>query len=183
MDVVVYGSLMWAAVLREMLGRLPRAEAAVIPHGFERRRVPDHAFPALTKSKTQSSPVHCLVLPDLTVQEKAIFDLFEGSLYTKQEVEALILADVQEPYEWAVRTPPPAQLEQLGAGDAVRARALAYVWADQFALADELWSPEHDFTPHLPSYLNLCREFASEPQVVQLRRASSQPHAHGHGEN
>jgi gamma-glutamylcyclotransferase (GGCT)/AIG2-like uncharacterized protein YtfP len=95
----VYGTLADPAVCTGLLGRAPRPAPAKL-HGFVRYEVRGEAYPAIVAEPGGLVPGS--VYADLTLEELAVLDGYEGDEYARIEV--------------SVET------------DAGRARAWVYVW-------------------------------------------------------
>ena len=174
--VFVYGSLMSRPVLLALLGRVPRADPAVLC-GFERRRVAGEVFPALV-ARASAPRLRGLVFSELSLAERRIFDEFEDDAYQKQTVRASVVAGVGDPYGWAMRDERDDEASEEGAGaDEARGsstaelEAQAYVWTDPATGLDAgAWSARRDFLPHEAGYVRMCEDFARSPEVAALRR-------------
>jgi gamma-glutamylcyclotransferase (GGCT)/AIG2-like uncharacterized protein YtfP len=132
-DLFVYGTLLLAAVIEALIGRVPPRVPATLP-GYRRYRVIGEVFPAIAAEP--AARVDGLVYRGLDQAEWGILDAFESSIYTRVRVE--------------VRTAP---------GTAMTADA--YVIADdQAGLLQRApaWSPE-EFAAGSGPYVRMCEEF------------------------
>ena len=163
--VFVYGSLMSRPVLLALLGRVPRADPAVLC-GFERRRVAGEVFPALV-ARASAPRLRGLVFSELSLAERRIFDEFEDDAYQKQTVRVVVAGVDGDPFGWAMREDEPDEALRSSTAEL---DAEAYVWADAATGLDAgAWSARRDFLPHEAGYVRMCEEFARSPEVAALR--------------
>lgn len=83
----VYGTLQVPSVLQRVLGRVPPGAPAVV-HDFERRCIEGQCYPAIVTAPGQRATGR--VLFALTVAEWALLDVYEGAMYTRQWVSAML---------------------------------------------------------------------------------------------
>jgi gamma-glutamylcyclotransferase (GGCT)/AIG2-like uncharacterized protein YtfP len=84
----VYGSLMSPMVLSTLLGRIPSMISDAILSDYARFPVRHHTFPGIVPRANAS--VKGILLPDLTLRELHILDLFEGEEYERRQVSVQI---------------------------------------------------------------------------------------------
>ena len=145
----VYGTLLFAEVLRAVLGRVPAMEAATLP-GWRAAALPGRVYPGLVPvapapapgSVTGSAPAPVgapagagagatgQVLSGLTAGEWAILDDFEGDEYVRRECT-------------------------LGDGRT----AWAYIWRAPHRVAGHDWDPARFAAVELPDYVDGCSEW------------------------
>ena len=152
----VYGSLQSQAVLKVLLGRVPRRRRAIL-NGYSRFRVPGRTYPGINEDV--NGTVDGNLLSDLTVSETALLDSFEGDEeYVKRKVEVF-----EEEYRDE------------------RVDAYAYVFRN-VVTAREDWSLEEFENFHLEGFLKLCEEFVEEEGQKardELRWAKGQENSTG----
>jgi gamma-glutamylcyclotransferase (GGCT)/AIG2-like uncharacterized protein YtfP len=90
----VYGSLMHPDVLVALLDRQPATTAATA-HGWGRRSLRTRPYPALVAADGEATDG--LLLTDLSPVERALFDVFEGTQYTVEELVVRTTDDAQVP--------------------------------------------------------------------------------------
>ncbi len=82
-DLFVYGTLMIPAVMRAVIGRLPRCAPAVLP-GYRRFRLRGRGYPAVVRDA--EGQVHGLLCQDLRPRELARLDRYEDRFYRRRRV-------------------------------------------------------------------------------------------------
>mmetsp|Transcript_1845 Transcript_1845/g.6793 ORF Transcript_1845/g.6793 Transcript_1845/m.6793 type:complete len:163 (-) Transcript_1845:29-517(-) len=152
----VYGSLQSPAVLKVLLGRVPRRRRAIL-NDYSRFRVPGRTYPGINEER--GSCVDGSLLSDLTVSETVLLDAFEGGEeYVKRKVEVF-----EEEYRDE------------------RVVADAYVFRNEVT-AREDWSLEEFERFHLEPFLKMCEEFVKEEGQKtrdELRWAKGQENSTG----
>ena len=150
----VYGSLQSPAVLKVLLGRVPRRRRAKL-NNYTRFRVPGRTYPGINEDV--NGTVDGSLLSDLTVSETVLLDAFEeGEEYVKRKVE--VFEEYRE-----------------------RVIADAYVFRN-VVTAREDWSLEEFENFHLEGFLKLCEEFVEEEGQKardELRWAKGQENSTG----
>ena len=132
-NLFVYGSLQSAAVLKVLLGRVPRRRRAKL-NNYSRFRVPGRTYPGINED--ERGCVDGSLLSDLTVSETVLLDAFESEEYLKRKVEVFDYRDE-------------------------RVDAYAYVFRN-VVTAREDWSLEEFEKFHLEGFLKMCEEFVEE---------------------
>jgi len=82
-DLFVYGTLMTPAVMRAVVGRVPRSEPAELP-GFRRYRLRGRVYPAVVPEP--GATVAGRLYRDLTPAEIARLDRYEDTFYRREPV-------------------------------------------------------------------------------------------------
>jgi gamma-glutamylcyclotransferase (GGCT)/AIG2-like uncharacterized protein YtfP len=82
----VYGTLLFPPVLERVIGRRPEMCRAAAP-GFAARKMPDVIWPGMI-SLEMSVAGGCLLL-DLTPEELALLDAWEGEPYRRKEIDVV----------------------------------------------------------------------------------------------
>jgi gamma-glutamylcyclotransferase (GGCT)/AIG2-like uncharacterized protein YtfP len=120
-----YGTLMFPAVIKSVIGRVPDSRPAVI-EGYRRLEVTGELFPGLIKENDES--VEGLVYLDITRNEWERLTAFEDDFYELHEVGVNCLGN--------------------------DARALAFVVppSRESVLSDKTWNPEFFREHHLAEY-------------------------------
>lgn len=89
--VFTYGSLMFAPVWQRVVrGRYRRAAAGLA--GYERHRVRDESYPALLAATSAAEPVSGVVYLDVSRDDLAALDRFEGDDYQRITVLVTLAA-------------------------------------------------------------------------------------------
>ena len=82
-DLFVYGTLMTPAVMRAVIGRVPRSEPAEL-HGYRRYRLRGKVYPAVVPEP--GTTVAGRVYHDLTPAEITRLDRYEDAFYRREPV-------------------------------------------------------------------------------------------------
>lgn len=134
MHVFTYGSLMFPPVWTRVVTGHHRSVKGTI-HGFERRRIVDAAYPALTRGAgTVDGVLYC----DVGAEDLAALDRFEleGEDYRRIEIPVV-----------------------LESGETVTAWTYLYLKTDR--IAAERWDPQQFETRDLPRFIGTyCVEHA-----------------------
>jgi gamma-glutamylcyclotransferase (GGCT)/AIG2-like uncharacterized protein YtfP len=83
MALFAYGTLMFPAVIHSVIGRIPRAEPAVVK-GYRRLAVRGEKFPGLVRDGQEAVPG--LLYQDLSADEWKRLNAFEDEFYDLREV-------------------------------------------------------------------------------------------------
>jgi hypothetical protein len=180
--VFVYGSLLWKSVQQVLLGRVPKAQPALLT-GFRRWRVKGERFPAVAEedpsdvasaARDQPPPLRGALLMDLTPEEAAIYDEYEDDEYDKRLITPSIVPDVAgDPLEWAQRMSVVEEdIPRLKQNGLQPTSAWAYIWTERELLDHELWRPSRDFIPYEDEYLQMTGEFVEEDLPEELKTVS-----------
>jgi gamma-glutamylcyclotransferase (GGCT)/AIG2-like uncharacterized protein YtfP len=120
MNVFTYGSLMYDSVWsRVVAGTYPKKSGVV--KGFARLKVRNEQYPGLIRGH---DVVDGVVYFDLTAQDVARLDRFEGELYQREEVEVVcedeerapaLVYLIRDEYKWILGDQwSPVEFEQAG---------------------------------------------------------------------
>ena len=120
MNVFTYGSLMYDSIWsRVVAGTYPKKSGVV--QGFERLKVRNEPYPGLIRGQ---DVVEGVVHFDLTAQDVARLDRFEGELYQREEVEVVcedgertpaLVYVVRDEFKWILAGQwSPVEFEQAG---------------------------------------------------------------------
>jgi gamma-glutamylcyclotransferase (GGCT)/AIG2-like uncharacterized protein YtfP len=123
-----YGSLTVPDVLRAVLGRVPEHRPARVT-GWRAAALRGRTYPGLVAG---DGVVAGVVLTDLTEDERATLDAFEGPAYALTPVE-------------------------LDDG----APAVAYAWLDAAEVLAEAWDVERFRRDDLPAFLEMCAAWSA----------------------
>ena len=125
--VFVYGSLMYLPVWTQVVkGVYPCMNA--VADGFQRYAVPGETYPAMLPEF--NARVQGLVWLNVSPEDIAQLDEFEGVEYERQEIDVVLITSAEV------------------------IKANAYIWLDKTKLNDELWNVSQFEAEGMQSFLN-----------------------------
>jgi gamma-glutamylcyclotransferase (GGCT)/AIG2-like uncharacterized protein YtfP len=133
LPLFTYGTLMFPAVVKCLIGRVPEYRPAAI-EGYRRLEVAGESYPGLIKEK--GNRVEGILYLDLSEEEWKLFTAFEDDFY---ELEEVMVLSSEAPI-----------------------RALAYIVppSRRSVLSERAWDPESFRKTHLPRFSRRAqREF------------------------
>jgi len=95
----VYGSLLEPKVLETLLNRVPETDLAVA-QGFIALQFPGQPFPVLVPRADSVTTGH--LLPDLTLEERALLDAFEHPIYDVSKIDVMVSDQSREAAAYTV---------------------------------------------------------------------------------
>lgn len=129
LPLFAYGTLMFPQVIRTVMGRAPRGNPAVA-YGFSRLELIGQPFPGLVEAPDKpESAVEGLIYENLTEEEWAHLNDFEGSFYDLTEISV-------------VRN-----------GETIKALTYIVTPDRRGLLSDTPWNQDHFRTHHLDGFL------------------------------